>query len=109
MTDSSNATTDPTASSAPSAPASPGSPGPAGETGPGTTEVPAVPGLRFVTRSVTPTEAAAVSAVLHGLVREETDNLRLAPVRRQSAWQRSQRGVRLPLTPGAGRWRGFSA
>ena len=106
MTDSSNATTDPTAASAPSAPGS------AGEPGPGTTEVPevpAVPGLRFVTRGVTPTEAAAVSAVLHGLVREETDNLRQAPVHRQSAWQRSQRDVRLPLTPGAGRWRGFSA
>lgn len=71
--------------------------------------IPAVPGLRFVTRGVTPTEAAAVSAVLHGLVREESDNLRQAPVRGQSAWQRSQRGVRMPLLPGSGRWRGFSA
>jgi hypothetical protein len=67
----------------------------------------AVPGLRFVTRGVTPTEAAAVSAVLHGLVREESDNLRLAPARGQSAWQRSQRGIRLPVTAGNGRWRGF--
>ena len=67
----------------------------------------AVPGLRFVTRGVTPTEAAAVSAVLHGLVREESDNLRLAPARGQSAWQRSQRGIRPPVTPGTGRWRGF--
>ncbi|TFC90452.1 hypothetical protein E3O65_00725 [Cryobacterium breve] len=66
-----------------------------------------MPGLRFVTRSVTPTEAAAVSAVLHGLVREESDNLRLAPARGQSAWQRSQRGIRPPVTAGNGRWRGF--
>ncbi|TFC28648.1 hypothetical protein E3O53_09560 [Cryobacterium sp. TMT2-18-3] len=68
-----------------------------------------MPGLRFLTRGVSPTEAAAVSAVLHGLVREESDNLRQAPVRGQSAWQRSQRSVRVALTPGAGRWRGFSA
>ncbi|TFC37109.1 hypothetical protein E3O47_11190 [Cryobacterium sp. TMT2-17-1] len=68
-----------------------------------------MPGLRFLARGVSPTEAAAVSAVLHGLVREEGDNLRQAPVRGQSAWQRSQRSVRVALTPGAGRWRGFSA
>ena len=106
MTDSSNATTDPTAPGSSSAASSASA---AVEAGPETTEAPAVPGLRFVTRGVTPTEAAAVSAVLHGLVREETDNLRLAPVRGQSAWQRSQRGVRTPLTPGEGHWRGFSA
>ncbi|TFB54074.1 hypothetical protein E3N94_13425 [Cryobacterium sp. Sr3] len=68
-----------------------------------------MPGLRFLTPGVSPTEAAAVSAVLHGLVREEGDNLRQAPVRGQSAWQRSQRSVRVALTPGAGRWRGFWA
>ncbi|TFD29446.1 hypothetical protein E3T49_10285 [Cryobacterium cryoconiti] len=66
-----------------------------------------MPGLRFVTRGVTPTEAAAVSAVLHGLVREESDSLLLAPARGQSAWQRSQRAIRSPVTPGTGRWRGF--
>ena len=65
--------------------------------------------LVFLTRGVTHREAAAVSAVLSGLLREESDSLRLAPVRGQSAWQVSQRGVRLPLTPGHGRWRGFSA
>jgi len=94
MTDSSNVT---------SAPSS------AEETESASPEVPPVPGLRFLTRGVSPTEAAAVSAVLHGLVREEGDNLRQAPVRGQSAWQRSQRSVRVALTPGAGRWRGFSA
>ncbi|WP_241977365.1 acyl-CoA carboxylase epsilon subunit [Cryobacterium sp. TMT1-62] len=97
MTDSSNVT------NAPSAPSS------AEETESASPEGPPVPGLRFLTRGVSPTEAAAVSAVLHGLVREEGDNLRQAPVRGQSAWQRSQRSVRVALTPGAGRWRGFSA
>ncbi|MBC7442272.1 MAG: hypothetical protein H7311_07090 [Ramlibacter sp.] len=66
-------------------------------------------GLRFLTRGVTPHEAAAVSAVLHGLLREETDSQRQTPARGQSAWQRSQRGIRGPLVPGQGRWRGFSA
>ncbi len=96
MTDPSNSTDNPR------------SPSRADETDSLPPEVPAVPGLYFVTRDVTPTEAAAVSAVLHGLVREESDHLRQAPVRGQSAWQRSQRGVRVPLTPGDGRWRGFS-
>lgn len=97
MTDSSNVTNDPSAPSSTE------------ETESSSPEVPPVPGLRFLTRGVSPTEAAAVSAVLHGLVREEGDNLRQAPVRGQSAWQRSQRSVRVALTPGAGRWRGFSA
>ena len=100
MTDSANPTTDLPA---------PGAPGETEQGGSSSPDVPAVPGLRVLTRGVTPTEAAAVSAVLHGLVREESDNLRLAPTRGQSAWQRSQRGVRAPLTPGAGRWRGFSS
>ncbi|TFC78974.1 acyl-CoA carboxylase subunit epsilon [Cryobacterium cheniae] len=91
------------------APTAPGEPRSSEASAPETPEVPAVPGLRFVTRGVTPTEAAAVSAVLHGLVREESDHLRQAPVRGQSAWQRSQRSIRVPLTPGPGRWRGFSA
>lgn len=65
--------------------------------------------LAFVTRGVTAAEVSAVTAVLRGVLQEESDSLRLAPVRGQSAWQVSQRGVRLPLTPGHGRWRGFSA
>lgn len=65
--------------------------------------------LVFVTPGVTPTEAAALTAVLRGLLQEESDGLRQAPERGQSAWQLSQRAVRQPLTPGRGRWRGFSA
>ena len=65
--------------------------------------------LVFVTPGVTPREVAAVTAVLRGLLREESDSVREAPERGQSAWQLSQRGIRAPLTPGHGRWRGFSA
>ncbi len=65
--------------------------------------------LQFLSRGVTPTEAAAVSAVLRGLLREESDNLRRAPEASQSAWQVSQRAIRPPVRAGAGQWRGFSA
>ena len=65
--------------------------------------------LVFVTRGVTDAEASAVTAVLRGVLREESDSLRTAPERGQSAWQISQRGIRQPMTPGHGRWRGFSA
>lgn len=64
--------------------------------------------LVFVTRGVTDAEASAVSAVLRGVLQEEADGLRSSPERGQSAWQISQRGIRPPVTPGHGRWRGFS-
>lgn len=64
--------------------------------------------VTFVTRGVTPTEIAAVTAVLRGLLQEESDQLRSALPAPRSAWQVSQRSVRAPLVPGAGRWRGFS-
>lgn len=64
--------------------------------------------LIFVTERVTPAEVSAVTAVLRGVLREESDNLRLTPEAGQSAWQRGQRGVRAPVVPGAGHWRGFS-
>ncbi len=65
--------------------------------------------LVFVTQGVTPVEAAAVTALLRGLLQEESDSLRDAPAHGQTAWQLSQRDIRAPLTPGPGRWRGFSA
>ena len=65
--------------------------------------------LAFVTRRVTDAEASAVTAVLRGGLQEESDGIRAAPERGQSAWQVSQRGIRGPMTPGHGRWRGFSA
>ncbi len=64
--------------------------------------------VTFVTRGVTHAEAAAVTAVLKGLLQEESDILRAKPDRARSAWQLSQRSVRGPVMPGAGRWRSFS-
>lgn len=64
--------------------------------------------LVFVTAVVTDAEVSAVTAVIRGLLREESDLRRAAPERGQSAWQQNQRAVRRPVYPGAGRWRGFS-
>ena len=64
--------------------------------------------LLFRTRGVTAPEAAAVSAVLRGLLREETDSRRRAPEGAQSAWQASQRAIRPTVHAGNGEWRGFS-
>jgi len=64
--------------------------------------------LVFVTEHVTPTEASAVTAVIRGLLQEESDGRRLAPEAGQSAWQVGQRAIRRPLTPGPGRWRSFT-
>jgi hypothetical protein len=64
--------------------------------------------LTFVTRGVTDQEAAAVTAVLRALLREETDHLRAAPAGHTSAWQDSQRAIRPPAARGDNRWRGFT-
>jgi hypothetical protein len=63
----------------------------------------------FMSRNVTATEASAVTAVLQGLLQEESDGGRTAPARGQSAWQRSTRAIRRPLNPGPGQWRSFTA
>jgi len=62
----------------------------------------------FVSRAVSATERSAVTAVLQGLLQEESDGGRTAPARGQSAWQRSVRSIRSPLNPGPGQWRSFS-
>ncbi|MDH6235922.1 acyl-CoA carboxylase subunit epsilon [Cryobacterium sp. CG_9.6] len=62
----------------------------------------------FLTPGVSDTEASAVIAILRGLLREESDERRSAPGHGQSAWQRNQRSVRSPITPGPGSWRSFS-
>jgi hypothetical protein len=64
--------------------------------------------LTFVTRGVTDQEAAAVTAVLRALLREESDSLRAAPAAARSAWLDSQRAVRPALTLRRDRWRGFT-
>ena len=64
--------------------------------------------LIFVTRQVSDVEVSAVSAVIRGLLREESDERRAAPEKHRSAWQLGQRAIRQPVHPGAGRWRGFT-
>jgi hypothetical protein len=64
--------------------------------------------LRFVTRGVTDQEAAAVTAVLRAVLREESDSLQELPRRVPNAWADSQRATRAPLQRGDGRWRAFT-
>jgi hypothetical protein len=64
--------------------------------------------IEFVTRGVSDAEVAAVTAVLRGLLQEESDQLRRSPERARSAWDVGQRAIRSPLEPGAGRWRSFT-
>lgn len=56
----------------------------------------------------TPEELAAVTATLTAMIDERADDAALAHVTGPSAWQRSQRPIRAPLSPGRGAWRGFS-
>lgn len=65
--------------------------------------------LTFVTTGVTDQEAAAVTAVLRALLREESDSLRAAPAATRNAWRDSQRAIRPVIVRGGERWRGFTA
>ncbi|MBK4348883.1 acyl-CoA carboxylase subunit epsilon [Lacisediminihabitans sp. G11-30] len=61
----------------------------------------------------TPTELAAVTAVVLAMVEEAQDEEHALAAAAsahtgQSAWQRSQRPIRRPLRPGFGAWRSFS-
>jgi hypothetical protein len=53
-------------------------------------------------------ELAAVTAVLAGVLEELAAEQGRREQAVTSAWARSQRAVRTPLTPGAGTWRSFS-
>lgn len=71
-----------------------------------TGSAPASP-FRIIGGRPTPPEIAAVTAVLTGALHElATEHERDSGVR-QSAWQRSQRAIRVPLAPGFGAWRSF--
>jgi hypothetical protein len=63
--------------------------------------------IRFLEGNPTPAEIAAVTAVLTGALEELAGEHRRRRSRGPSGWQRSQRGVRRPLTRGA--WRTFGA
>ena len=65
--------------------------------------------LRFLTKGVTPVEIAAVTAVLATAAAEAAAAARDArPQHGPDGWQRTQRSLRKPLTPGPGVWRSFS-
>jgi hypothetical protein len=53
-------------------------------------------------------ELAAVTAVLAGVLDELATEQGKREQAVTSAWARSQRAVRTPLTPGAGAWRSFN-
>ena len=63
--------------------------------------------IRVVSPNATPEEIAAVTVVISQALAELADELDAAAPG-VSAWQRSQRSLRTPLSHGPGAWRGFS-
>ena len=66
------------------------------------------PDLRIISTGADADEVAAVTAVVTEALGELAAGLEVGGAPRVSAWQRSQRGVRGVLVPGAGAWRSFS-
>ena len=66
------------------------------------------PALSIVSGTPTPTELAAVTAVIAALLEQIDDDALQGAAQRVSAWQRSQRSARSPLHAGYGAWRSFS-
>ncbi|MCU1447550.1 acyl-CoA carboxylase epsilon subunit [Cryobacterium sp.] len=64
--------------------------------------------LIFLTGGVTDQEAAAVTAVLRALLREESDSLRASPAAARSAWRDNQRAIRADLARADDRRRSFT-
>jgi hypothetical protein len=64
--------------------------------------------IRVISPSATPEEIAAVTVVVGQALAELADELGAEPGPGVSAWQRSQRSLRRPLSPGPGAWRSFS-
>ncbi|MBG6106727.1 acyl-CoA carboxylase subunit epsilon [Frigoribacterium sp. CG_9.8] len=65
------------------------------------------PEFEVVAGQPTPAELAAVTAVVMSMIEDFEDGQRTeGPL--VSAWQRSQRSIRTPLSPGTGAWRSFS-
>ncbi|HEY0258726.1 MAG TPA: acyl-CoA carboxylase subunit epsilon [Lacisediminihabitans sp.] len=76
-------------------------------TGQAPDETPA-PDFSVVSGNPTPTELAAVTAVLTAMLDEagHADDERAGT--ETDAWRRSQRGIRAPIRPGTDTWRSFS-
>ncbi|WP_419817098.1 acyl-CoA carboxylase epsilon subunit [Glaciibacter flavus] len=66
------------------------------------------PDIAFLTRGVSPEEAAAVSAVLAAALAEGSDHVGATEAPVPSAWDRGRRSLRSTITPGPGRWRSFT-
>jgi gamma-glutamyl:cysteine ligase YbdK (ATP-grasp superfamily) len=63
--------------------------------------------LRIISGDPTPSELAAITAVLSAMIEEAESSRRQSARRGQSAWQRSQQPIRQTLAPGFGAWRTF--
>ncbi|CAO1652944.1 acyl-CoA carboxylase subunit epsilon [Salinibacterium sp. NSLL150] len=61
--------------------------------------------IRIVSRNVTPEEAAAVTAVVRAALLESAELAGADETAPITAWARSQRPIRQPLTPGPGAWK----
>ena len=68
----------------------------------------ATPDIQITGGSPTPEEIAAVTAVLQASLAELAAEQELRAESGPSAWQRSQRQLRVPLHPARGAWRSFS-
>ncbi len=73
------------------------------------TPLASAPDIRVVSPSATPEDIAAVTVVVSQALAELADELGAEQGSGVTAWQRSQRALRRPLSPGAGAWRSFSA
>lgn len=65
------------------------------------------PAIRVVSRGATDSEIAAVTAVLTAALDELAAAGDADESHGPTAWQRSQRTLRTPLTPGPGAWHHF--
>ncbi len=60
--------------------------------------------LRVVSGQPTPTELAAVAAVIEGIVAESASSRREATDAGPGAWEQSQRPTAVPIVPSRGAW-----
>jgi hypothetical protein len=76
-----------------------------------TTQAPdaAAPSFTIVAGDPTAAEVAAVTAVLGAALEELASDHERHGASGPTAWQRSQRAIRVPIVRGHDTWRGFSA
>ena len=67
------------------------------------------PELRVLAGHPNDAELAAVTAVIATVLRELDAGGPRSESDGQSAWQKSQRPVQVPIVPGTGAWRSYSA